>query len=194
MKNFATLLLIAAVASAQPTRPSISAILAQLHEALSELKPEPIAVGPAIVGEPVQVGPAIVDGPQYEPISVGLAIIDKPQFEPVAIGPALIDAPVPSPVVVAPGPVAEASAPLVQIILNINQAAAGATPIVPEPVIIEPAPVIPMPVHPIGVVAPEAVPVEPVQVVEAAPVPVEPVVIGTPVLPAPAVVLPEELN
>ncbi|PZC83109.1 hypothetical protein B5X24_HaOG208582 [Helicoverpa armigera] len=205
MKYFSAILLIAAVASAQPTRPSISAILGQLHEAISALKPEPIAVGPAIV----EASP--------EPIAVGPAIVDQPQYEPVSVGPAWIDAPIaPSPVAIVDGSAVadeSAAAPLVQIILNINQAASEASPSpiavgpavipeeiqptpvqvvdsAPEPVqVVEPAPIAPIAVNPIGVVAPE-----PVQVVEAAPVPVEPVVIGTPVLPEAAVVLPEALN
>uniref|UniRef100_A0A2A4IY80 Cuticle protein n=1 Tax=Heliothis virescens TaxID=7102 RepID=A0A2A4IY80_HELVI len=175
--------------------------------------PEPIAVGPAIIDsfEPIAVGPAIID---FEPIAVGPALIDS--FEPISVGPAIIDFPIPdggvvAEPVVAPSPVAivdgaaapadvSAGAPLVQIILNINQAAAEASPIAVGPAII-PEVIQPTPVHvvdsvaePVQVVEVAPVPAEPVQVVEAAPVPVEPVVIGTPVLPEAAVVLPEELN
>uniref|UniRef100_A0A2A4K443 Cuticle protein n=1 Tax=Heliothis virescens TaxID=7102 RepID=A0A2A4K443_HELVI len=192
MKYFAAVLLVAAVASAQPTRPSISAILGQLHEAISALKPEPVAVGPAIVDS------------GFEPIAIGPAIIDQPQYEPVSVGPAWIDTPIaPSPVAIVDGAAAadvSAGAPLVQIILNINQAAADSSPIavgpavVPGPVRPEPVQVVEVAPEPVQVVEVAPVPVEPVQVVEAAPVPVEPVVIGTPVLPEAAVVLPEELN
>ena len=189
-----------------------------------------VGVGPAgpvpapEMPEPIAVGPAIIDS--FEPIAVGPAIIDS--FEPISVGPAIIDFPIPdggivaepvvapSPLPIAPSPVAiidgaaapavSAGTPLVQIILNINQAAAAADyqpisvgpaiipqPILPEPVqvvevapepvqVVEPAPIPPIAVNPIGVVAPEA------------PIAVEPVVIGTPVLPESAVVLPETLN
>ncbi|XP_063894052.1 uncharacterized protein LOC110371312 [Helicoverpa armigera] len=191
MKYFSAILLIAAVASAQPTRPSISAILGQLHEAISALKPEPIAVGPAVI----EASP--------EPIAVGPAIVDQPQYEPVSVGPAWIDAPIaPSPVAIVDGSAVadvSAAAPLVQIILNINQASdlspiAVGPAVIPEPIIPTPVQVVESAPEPVQVVEVAPVPAEPVQVVEAAPVPVEPVVIGTPVLPEAAVVLPEELN
>ena len=182
--------------------------------------PEPITVGPAIIDsfEPIAVGPAIID---FEPIAIGPALIDS--FEPISVGPAIIDFPIPdggivaepvvapSPLPIAPSPVAivdgaatpadvSAGAPLVQIILNINQAAAEASPIAVNPAVV-PEAIQPTPVHvvdsvaePVQVVEVAPVPAEPVQVVEAAPVPVEPVVIGTPVLPEAAVVLPEQLN
>ncbi|KAH9635808.1 hypothetical protein HF086_002368 [Spodoptera exigua] len=196
MKFFAAIVLVAAVASATPVdRPSASAIIGHLVDAIAALKPEPVAVGPAIVDA------------DLSPIAIGPAIIESP--EPVAVGPAWVDFPLPdggaapiepSPVAVIPGPVSSEIAtgtPLVQIILNINQASA-----VPSPVIVGPATnpeaIMPTPVDVVDV-APEPVQVvevapEPVQVVEVAPVPVEPVVIGVPVLPEPVVVLPEELN
>ncbi|CAH1640384.1 unnamed protein product [Spodoptera littoralis] len=202
MKFFAAIVLVAAVASATPVeRPSASAILEHLAEAIAALKPEPVAVGPAIVGadlSPIAIGPAIIESPEPvaigpawvespEPIAIGPAIIDGP--EPVAVGPAWIDFPLPdggaasapvapSPVPVIPGPVSSeiaSGSPLVQIILNINHASA-----VPEPVAVGPAvvpAVIPEPVHVVDV-APE-----PVHVVEVAPEPVQVVEVAPPIPP-----------
>ncbi|XP_047030915.1 KH domain-containing protein 3-like isoform X1 [Helicoverpa zea] len=200
--------LIAAVASAAVRPTPAGAELAELQEiiaaiqspstdpataaALEEMLLDVLGVKP----EPVAVGPAIVEAGS-EPISVGPALIDFPMPDGGVIAEESIVAPAPA--VVAPAPAA-ASTPLVQIILNINQAAAEASPIAVGPAVI-PEPIQPTPVNvvdsaaePVQVVEVAPVPAEPVQVVEAAPVPVEPVVIGTPVLPEAAVVLPEELN
>ena len=146
---------------------------------------EPIAIGPAIVDafEPIAVGPAIVDA-VYEPISVGPAIIDFPLPDGGAVT-AVDPSPVavPSPVVIGDS-TTSAGSPLVQIIVNVNQAqSAGVN---PAPVADAAAP------EPITVV--ETAPPTPIQVVETAPVAVEPVIIGTPIIPEPAVTLPEQLN
>ncbi|XP_026738418.1 calphotin-like [Trichoplusia ni] len=213
MKYFVAIALIATVASAAYVKPTgVSAELAEIQEivaainspstnpataaALEEMLWDVLGVNP----EPISVGPAIVDLPA--PI-VPTPVIVAPS--PVAPVPVIVaPTPVaPSPVAIVEGPAAEvdaSSAPLVQIILNINQAAAESSPVAPvatpEPVqVIETAPIA---VNPVGVVeaSPEPVHVveaapEPVQVIEAAP---EPVVIGVPVIPAPAITLPEELN
>ncbi|XP_063894051.1 calphotin-like [Helicoverpa armigera] len=172
--------IIAAIQSPS-TDPATAAALEEMLLDVLGVKPEPVAVGPVIVeagSEPISVGPALVEGGVVTEESVVL---------------------IPAPAVVAPAPAAS-STPLVQIILNINQAAAEASPIAVGPAVI-PEPIIPTPIQvvesapePVQVVEVAPVPAEPVQVVEAAPVPVEPVVIGTPVLPEAAVVLPEELN
>nr|XP_021183164.2 calphotin isoform X1 [Helicoverpa armigera] len=208
MKFFIAFALIAAVASAAVRPTPAGAELAELQEiiaaiqspstdpataaALEEMLLDVLGVKP----EPVAVGPAIVEAGS-EPISVGPALIDFPMPDGGVVAEESIVAP--APVVIAPAPAAS-STPLVQIILNINQAAAEASPIAVGPAVI-PEPIIPTPVQvvesapePVQVVEVAPVPAEPVQVVEAAPVPVEPVVIGTPVLPEAAVVLPEELN
>ncbi|XP_022813970.1 calphotin-like [Spodoptera litura] len=208
MKFFAAIVLVAAVASATPVeRPSASEIIGHLVDAIAALKPEPVAVGPAIVGadlSPIAIGPAIIESP--EPVAVGPAWIDFPLPDGGAAA-----APVePSPVAVIPGPVSSEIAsgtPLVQIILNINQASAAPSPVAVGPAVV-PEAIAPTPVHVVDVapepvhvveVAPEPVHVvevapEPVQVVEVAPAPVEPVIIGVPILPEPVVALPEELN
>ncbi|KAM3963169.1 uncharacterized protein ACR2FA_002533 [Aphomia sociella] len=178
--------------------------------------PAPIVVpditGPAPIVVPDIAGPAPIVVPELEPIVVAPVIIDEPS--PVVVGPAIIDEPSPiavGPAIIdsfepVPAPVAESSAPLVQIILNINQAASGPvavppgvaiTPeIVDEPIHIVETPV-ELPAEPVVIVdsAPEAVQVvdtlpvqivdaptvvEPVVVVETAPVPVEPVVVAPP--------------
>lgn len=97
--------------------------------------------------------------------------------EPVQVGPAFIDAPEETP----PSPAAEVAAPtpkspLVQIIVNINHASADVSPVDVGPA------VIPRPV-------PESDHIE-----DSAPEPIEPVIIGVPILPSPAVILPEILN
>ncbi|KAJ8718018.1 hypothetical protein PYW07_005948 [Mythimna separata] len=212
MKYFLAITLIAAVASAaykpNPEVAEIQEIIAAIQSpstdpataaALEEMlldalgiKPEPVAVGPAIVNplEGISVGPAIIPFPLPD----GGAVVE----EPIA----------PAPVVEAPAPVPSASSPLVQIIVNVNAQAAGSSPVAVSPVDIVAPEIKPEPVHvvdsapePVHVVetAPEPVHVvevapEPVHVVETAPVPAEPIQIGVPVLPEAAVVLPEQLN
>ncbi|XP_013162980.1 PREDICTED: calphotin-like [Papilio xuthus] len=145
------------------TDPATAAALEQLLlEVLGLAKPEPIHVGPAIVDEyePIHVGPAIVPFP----IPDGGAVTEV-EAAPVMPGPS-------------------ASAPLVQIILNINAAAN-----VPgSPVVVETNPPAPTPVH----VVEEAEVPEPVIVVDQ-PVVAEPVIVA-PILPSPVVVLPDILN
>ena len=225
MKYFLAFALIATVASAAYLKPTgVTAEVAEIQEiiaainnpstnpataaALEQMLLEALGVTP----EQVVVGPAIVEA-VYEPISVGPAIIDFPLPDGGAVS-----AVEPSPVAVpSPAVVAEptANTPLVQIILNINQATLEASPavvapgiateILPTPVHVvesaaEPVQVVESPIAPVEVVetAPvspvQVVDVSPIQVVETAPVAVEPVVIGTPIIPSPAVVLPEELN
>ncbi|XP_026743369.1 calphotin-like [Trichoplusia ni] len=186
MKFLVAIALIATVASATPVRP-----IGQLLEAISAMRPPTVAAGPAILEpNPIAVGPAIVDFPLPEGALVGAPI-----------------APSPVSIIDGPAPVSDSSsAPLVQIILNINQASAGSVPVDAvighEPVqVVETAPI---PVEPVQVVETAPIPVapvqvvevapEPVQVVEVAPAPAEPVIIGVPVIPSPAITLPEELN
>ncbi|KAJ8717370.1 hypothetical protein PYW08_005769 [Mythimna loreyi] len=188
MKFLLTVAALIAVAVAVPTQRGLVAPGPAGPAPAPEDSFEPIAVGPAIIDsfEPIAVGPAIIDS--FEPIAIGPAIVEG--FEPIAVGPAIVDFPVadvvPSPVTVVEGTPTEVATgtPLVQIILNINQAA--------SPVSVGPAET-PVEIQPEPVHVVESAP-EPVQVVEVAPVPAEPVQIGIPVLPEAAVVLPEELN
>ncbi|KAJ8718015.1 hypothetical protein PYW07_005945 [Mythimna separata] len=204
MKFFAVIVLIAAVASAEePKRPSPSSIIGQILEAINNLRPEPADIGPIVDTEPISVGPAIIED-AGEPISVGPALIDFPLPDGGAVS-----APVVAP---SPGTILY-STPLVQIILNINQAAG---PVVVNPVGLVAPEIEPTPVHVVDhapeadvvevapvqiegsenwpILAPGHVEIEPVQVVEVAPVVIEPVQIGVPILPEAAVVLPEQLN
>ncbi|CAG5029683.1 unnamed protein product [Parnassius apollo] len=144
---------------------------------------------------------------QPEPVEVGPAVVDNP--EPISIGPAIIDFPLPDggavaevqPTPVMPDPVApSASAPLVQIILNIKSTSDVAVSPVAVETIPSPFPA-PTPVHvvdeafeatPVIVVDNPIVP-EPVTVVEEADAP-EAVIVAQPIIPAPAIVLPEILN
>ncbi|XP_004922431.1 actin cytoskeleton-regulatory complex protein PAN1-like [Bombyx mandarina] len=139
-----------------------------------------IAVASARVFEPISVGPALVD--TYEPIDTEPAYVDIP----ITDG-GVVTAPVkPTPVVVGPA-VPSGASPLVQLIVNVNVPAGvsdGPAEIKPDPVIVaeeaEEGPIVPVP--------------EPVIVAPINPIPVAPVIIGTPIIPAPAVTLPEELN
>ncbi|KAF9805459.1 hypothetical protein SFRURICE_010736 [Spodoptera frugiperda] len=164
MKFFAAIVLVAAVASATPVdRRRPSAILDHIAGIIAAVKPESVAVGPAIIENP-------------EPVAVGPAWVDAP--EPVAVGPGSVSSEIAT------------GTPLVQIILNINHASAAASPVAvgqvldappeavhvvdtaAEPVqVVEVAPPIPpIAVNPIGVVPPAQV---------------EPVIIGMPVIPLP---------
>ncbi|KAH9635818.1 hypothetical protein HF086_002378 [Spodoptera exigua] len=220
MKYFIAIALLAAVASAGMIKPTpVASELAELQEivaainspstdpataaALEQMLLDALGIKP----EPVDIGPAIIDAGLH-PISIGPAIIDYPlpdgalAEEPVVPGPAVI---APAPAEVAP---AAPAAPLVQIVLNINQAAAEASPIgvgpAVGPAISRPVPeasLLPLPVHPIGVVAPGPVkPTKPVFVIPeagAAPVkPIKPVLVfpeaaGIPVRPTKPVAFPE---
>ncbi|CAG5029635.1 unnamed protein product [Parnassius apollo] len=188
---------IVAAIQSPSTDPATAAALEELLlEILGIAKPEPIDVGPAIVDN-------------YEPIAIGPAVVDFPLPD----GGAVADV---NPTPVMPAPVeSSASAPLVQIILNIQSAsdivgspvsvetvqspvptpvqvvdeAVNADPIVPEPVIVVDKPIVP---EPVIVVDTPIVP-EPVIVIEEADKP-ETVVVAQPIIPAPAIVLPEILN
>ncbi|KAJ8718014.1 hypothetical protein PYW07_005944 [Mythimna separata] len=193
MKFFAVIVLIAAVASAEETkRPSPSSIIGQILEAINNLRPEPADIGPIVDTEPISVGPAIIED-AGEPISVGPALIDFPLPDGGAVSAPVV---APSPVSIVEGPVPEVSgsAPLVQIILNINQAAGSVavnpvgvvapeiepTPIhvvdhAPEADVVEVAPVQIEGSENWPILAPGHVVIDPVQVVDAAPVEVAPV-------------------
>ncbi|CAG4947713.1 unnamed protein product [Colias eurytheme] len=152
------------------THPATAALLQdQLDAILDSIKPIPVEVGPAVVDEyePISVGPAIID--EYEPISVGPAIIDE--YEPISVGPALIDGPIPDPAAVS-------GTPLVQVIVNVNTPSKPVEDISTGPALIDfdPAPIQPDPV--IVVDHPE----------------LEPAQIGQPVLPVPALPIPENAN
>ncbi|CAG5029639.1 unnamed protein product [Parnassius apollo] len=188
---------IVAAIQSPSTDPATAAALEELLlEILGIAKPEPIDVGPAIVDnyEPIAIGPAVVDFPLPD----GGAVAD---VDPTPVMPAPVES--------------SASAPLVQIILNIQSAsdvvgspvsvetvqspaptpvqvvdeAVNAEPIVPVPVIVVDKPIVP---EPVIVVDTPIVP-EPVIVVEEADKP-ETVVVAQPIIPAPAIVLPEILN
>lgn len=140
--------------------------------------------GPAPVVEesPISVGPAIIDAFEQVPISVGPAIIDGFELAPIIIS----------------GP---DGTPLIQIILNINAAAAevipspAETPVVPEVIIPGPvnivdnvdAEIVPEPVEIGTPILPEVVVPGPVNIVDNVIAP-EPVIIGTPVVVEPVVV------
>ncbi|KAA2237143.1 hypothetical protein F0L74_32790 [Chitinophaga agrisoli] len=185
MKFFLSFAAVVAVAVAGPTKGLVSPGVAGPAPIIDDFVP--IAVGPAIIDEfePISVGPAIVN--EFEPISVGPAIVDE--FVPISVGPAIVDSP---PL----APVAD-STPLVQIILNINQASSapivpgpGVDAIIPEPVIVvDEAEIVAEPV----IVVDGPVP-KPVQVADITPVAPKPVIVATPIIPAPAVTLPETLN
>ncbi|XP_026763449.2 cytadherence high molecular weight protein 3-like isoform X2 [Galleria mellonella] len=112
------------------TDPSTAALLEQqLQQILESL--ESISVGPVIVNpapEPIVVGPGVIEfpviEPSPEPIVVSPPIVDPP----VVVSPPVVEPPTAQPpVVVLPPPAPEpevesSSAPLVQLILNINQA------------------------------------------------------------------------
>ncbi|CAG5029632.1 unnamed protein product [Parnassius apollo] len=202
---------IVAAIQSPSTDPATAAALEQmLLDVLGIAKPEPIDVGPAIVDnyEPIAIGPAIVDN--HEPIVIGPAVVDFPLPD----GGAVADV---NPTPVMPAPVeSSASAPLVQIILNIQSAsdvvgspvsvetvqspaptpvqvvdeAVNAEPIVPVPVIVVDKPIVP---EPIIVVDKPIVP-EPVIVVDKPIIPEPVIVVEEAAIPAPAIVLPETLN
>ncbi|XP_038211484.1 uncharacterized protein LOC119831979 [Zerene cesonia] len=189
MKFFIVFAALVAVAVAGPVRVDDSHLLAiihainsphtdsataallqdQLDAILDSIKPVPVEVGPAIVDEyePISVGPAIID--EYEPISVGPAVIDE--YEPISVGPALIEGPIPDPAAVS-------GSPLVQVIVNVNTPPKPVEDISTGPALIDfdPAPIQPDPV--IVVDHPELVPVQ----------------IPQPVLPVPAVPIPDNAN
>ncbi|KAF9805461.1 hypothetical protein SFRURICE_010738 [Spodoptera frugiperda] len=126
MKFFAAIVLVAAVASATPV--DRRAILEHVAGIIGALKPESVALGPAVVDaelEPIAIGPAIIDS--FEPIAIGPAIVPSP--EPVAIGPAIIESPEP----VAVGPA--------WIDFPLPDGGAAVAPVEPSPVAVIPGPV-----------------------------------------------------
>ncbi|MBN4658735.1 hypothetical protein H4F44_23270, partial [Escherichia coli] len=197
-KFFVAFVALVAVAVANPvTKPVISdaddiqAIVAAIQSpstdpATAQLLEDMLA---EIIGatDNISIGPAIIEAP--EPVSIGPAINDFPIPE----APVQPIAPIqPSPVVIGDIPVGS-PAPLVQIIVNVNQASdnvvAPAPAVVPEVIQADPVVVVdnPVPVDPVIIVTPEipeVIEVEPVDVVEIAPVEIEPVIIGTPIIPS----------
>ncbi|KAJ8717364.1 hypothetical protein PYW08_005763 [Mythimna loreyi] len=180
MKFFLAFVLIASVASAA-VRPSpiATAEMAELQEIIAAIQSPSTDPATAaaledmlldILGlKPVDVGPVIIN--PVEGISVGPAIIPFPLPDGGEV--TAVEEPVaPAPVVVAPAPTPSASSPLVQIIVNVNQAASS-----------------PVAVSPVDIVAPEIQP-EPVQVVDVAAEP-EPSPISPPIAVNPIVVNPE---
>ncbi|XP_075981143.1 uncharacterized protein LOC142979837 [Anticarsia gemmatalis] len=165
MKFFIAIALFVAVASADFTKPTpVSQEEAQLQEIIAAIQnpstnPATAAALEQMLQDLLGIKPeAVLD----EESSVDIVdIVDNfPVFDSVA-----------------PAPAATPSSPLVQIIVNVNQAAAAApSPVDPAPIDVPPRP------FPIDIVD------------EVAPVDVEPVVIATPVIPAPAVNLPDPLN
>ncbi|XP_075981676.1 uncharacterized protein LOC142980224 [Anticarsia gemmatalis] len=110
-------------------------------------------------------------------VSVAGPVIKRPQG--AILGPAIVDFPVPAePVVIGELP-AGSLPPLVQVIINVNQA---------DRPIVKPLPP--------SVVDDEAGPVDvdPVIVVDDLPVPIDPVDVVVPVLPSPAINIPDDLN
>ncbi|XP_068620230.1 magnetosome-associated protein MamJ-like [Battus philenor] len=141
--------IIAAIQSPSTDPATAAALELQLLEILGLFKPEPIQVGPAIVeeGSPISIGPAIVDFP----------LPDGAETE------------------VQPEPAAPAaSAPLVQLILNVNAPNFPGSPVSVEsnP---QPAP-------------------SPVQVVEEAENLPEPVIVVEQPVPQPVITLPDIIN
>ncbi|CAD0203054.1 unnamed protein product [Chrysodeixis includens] len=148
------------------------------------IKPSPVPVaGPAAAPAfevPIKPTPVpAVDGP--------LLCAHNGMLRKVDVSAACAGVILPHPAIATPAaPVASNPSPLVQIVLNINQEASAAPVVAPTPV--QAVDAAPIPVEPVQVV--EIAP-EPVQVIEVAPVPV---IIGPPIIPSPAVSLPEELN
>ncbi|CAD0203053.1 unnamed protein product [Chrysodeixis includens] len=154
------------------------------------IKPSPVpAAGPAAAPAfevPIKPTPVpAVDGP--------LLCAHNGMLRKVDVSAACAGVIIPHPAIAAPAapaaPVASNPSPLVQIVLNINQEASAAPVVAPTPVqVVDAAPI---PAEPVQVVEVAPIPVEPVQVVEIVP---EPVIIETPIIPSPAINLPEELN
>ncbi|XP_075981493.1 uncharacterized protein LOC142980080 [Anticarsia gemmatalis] len=160
------------------------------------IKPDPVVVVDKPSGDFVDITPVLdSEAPSGDFVDI-TPVLDSeaPSGDFVDIFPVL-DSVAPSedfvdimPVLDSVAPAAASSSPLVQIIVNVNQAAAAPGPVVvPSPVDVD---------APLDIVDnfPVFDSVSPVQVVDTAPVAVEPVNIGTPVIPAPAVNLPEILN
>ncbi|XP_063385720.1 calphotin-like isoform X2 [Cydia fagiglandana] len=192
--NMPELEAIVAAIQSPSTDPATAALLEeQLADLLAELFPQP---EPILVEEP-------------SPVHVGLPILDFPLPDGGAVtavqpeSPALVPAPIVNPI---PAALADAAAPLVQIILNINQASSGAAPVAPAPVEtpvidIQPVQVVEEAVNeetivPTPVVVVDSAP-EPVQVVDVVPEPepeAVPIEIAVPIVPIPVVNIPIDLN
>ncbi|XP_031765801.2 calphotin-like [Galleria mellonella] len=148
------------------------------------VNPEPIVVGPPVISPPV-VNPPVVSPPVVTPPVISPPVVEPPVVvsppeveppvaqPPVVVLPPVVEPPVAQPPVVALPPLApeaqpeSSSVPLVQIILNINQAQSGDVAVPPGVAIL-----------------PEIIDNDSV----------EPIVAAPPVLPAPVITLPETLN
>ncbi|XP_026763165.1 uncharacterized protein LOC113521725 [Galleria mellonella] len=213
MKSFVALVALVAVAVAVPAhKPTVSddAQLAAVIAAIQSPSTDPATAAlleqqlAQILGlEPISVGPALVDP---EPIVVSPPIVNPP----VVVSPPVVEPPVAQPPVVVLPPPAPApqpapqpesnSSPLVQIILNINQAESGPVSVPPgvalvpeiigEPVQIVEAPEV---VDPVQIVEAPAV-VDPVNVVDGPAGPVEPIIVAPPIISTPVITLPDQLN
>ncbi|XP_026763433.1 calphotin-like [Galleria mellonella] len=202
MKYFVILALVATVASAAVNRPIKPTVVpSEIQEIIAAINNP--STDPATAAALEQL---LLDfyGVEGSPISVGPVIVENPELEPISVDPVIVD-----PVIVNPSPVAvpeSSSAPLVQLILNINQVQPGPVAVPPsvavvpeivgEPVqIVDSAPETVQVVDslPVQIVESPAA-VDPVQVVESAPTPIEPIIVATPVLPSPVVPLPAQLN
>lgn len=173
MKYFLAIALLVSVASAGMVKPTpTSDDVAQIQEIIAAILNPSTDPATAVALEEMLLD---VLGVKPEPVQVGPAFIDAPEETPVK-------PPSPAAEVAAPAP----KSPLVQIIVNINHASADVSPIDVGPAII------PRPVPESGHI--EDIVPEPIHVVDAAPEPIEPVIIGVPILPSPAVILPEILN
>ncbi|XP_063366874.1 calphotin-like [Cydia amplana] len=192
--NMAELEAIVAAIQSPSTDPATAALLEQqLADLMAEFFPQP---EPIFVEEP-------------SPVQVELPVIDFPLPDGGAVSavqpesPALVPAPIINPT---PAAAADAAAPLVQIILNINQASSGAAPVAPAPVEtpvidVQPVQVVEEAVNeetvvPTPVVVVDSAP-EPVQVVDVLPAPTpeaESIQIGSPIIPIPVVNIPIDLN
>ncbi|XP_068620229.1 magnetosome-associated protein MamJ-like [Battus philenor] len=154
--------IIAAIQSPSTDPATAAALELQLLEILGLFKPEPIQVGPAIVeeGSPISIGPAIVDFPLPD----GGA---ETEVQPAPAAPA-------------------ASAPLVQLILNVNAPNFPGSPVSVEsnP---QPAP------SPVQVVEEAENLPEPIIVIDR-PIVSEPVIVVENPAPQPVITLPDIIN
>ncbi|CAH0401398.1 unnamed protein product [Chilo suppressalis] len=117
-------------------KPDTAASLGQLAQDVFGMGSFPVSVGPAIVNPPesISVGPAIVEPAPIIPTPV--IVEDSAPIVPIVPTPVIVDesgpiSPIaPTPVLVAEEPdfSPSSSAPLVQIILNINQASEAVVP------------------------------------------------------------------
>ncbi|RVE44908.1 hypothetical protein evm_010455 [Chilo suppressalis] len=140
MKFFVAFAALVAVTIASPLKPSSNeeAQMAAIVAAIQSPSTDPATAALLeqqlndLMGfQPVQVGPAIVETPIPSPVIEPVPPLRPhpipPKPQPISVGPAVIPLPVPE----APSAVSNdvASSSLVQIIVNINQASAAATPV-----------------------------------------------------------------